>query len=216
MNELIFPALCPACKSRRIYNLPLCKTCQAKLLPLPKALLQKIQEEVQADEDNPVYVGFLFNSVIQDLLHNLKYRNMKSLGRFLGRKLAELLIKNKLNSFDFIIPVPIHKKRIQERGYNQSFLIAQGIKELIDAPIYENIIYRRKYTSSQTKLNKAERIENVKDKFVLQNENIISNKNILLVDDVITTGATINECAKVLNKSNPGLILKTAVATPLF
>ncbi|MCK5076482.1 MAG: ComF family protein [Calditrichia bacterium] len=216
LSLLFYPTLCCVCRQKRVDQKPVCKKCSKKILPLPKALLQKVQEEVQANEENPVFIGFIFNSTIQELLHCLKYKNIQNAGIYAGQKLGELLVREKIFKFDYIIPVPIHKKRLQERGYNQSELIAQGLARLISTPVLNKTIYRKSYTNSQTKLNKEERMENVKNKFKINNGDLLKNKTILLLDDVITTGATINECAKTIDKFQPKLILKVAVATPLF
>jgi len=216
INELLFPGLCPACGGSRVYNSCICARCQKKIYPLPKPFQQKIQEEVQETDNYPVYVGFLFNQTLQKLLHCLKYRNMQKVGWYLGTLLAEQLTINGLAQFDYIIPIPVHQKRLRERGFNQTRLICQGISVRTGIPVLGNIIFKYQYTDSQTRLNKAERVENVKNSFILPDPQIIHQKSLLLVDDVITTGATINECAKTLAKAQPSFLLKTAVATPWF
>jgi len=99
---------------------------------------------------------------------------------------------------DLIIPIPLHRLRKIDRGYNQSYYIAKGLSKYFNIPLSGKILFRSKFTKSQTTLNLKEREENISGAFNLKKHKTVSGKNILLVDDVITTGATTNECAKVL------------------
>ncbi len=136
---------------------------------------------------------------VQKIIHEMKYQNGFLLGKMLGRITAqELIEKVKLWNADLIIPVPIHSLRKAERGYNQSLYIAKGIGAVMKIPVKSGLIKRGRYTSTQTALNLVERKANVKDAFIVKHPQKLKGKRIILVDDVITTGATITECGKVL------------------
>jgi ComF family protein len=137
----------------------------------------------------------------------MKYQKVRSAGRLLGEEIANRLPGN-APAFDYIIPVPLHKAKLRERTYNQSLYIAEGISSATGTPILEGAVNRTRFTSTQTKLNRAERKENVLQAFDADPEHIddIRGKRIILTDDVITTGATILECASVLKRSGSGPI----------
>jgi ComF family protein len=125
-----------------------------------------------------------------------------------------LNLETKIRSWNinYIIPVPLHTLRRAERGYNQSYYIAKGLKSVLKIEILENLLKRRRFTDSQTHLSITERSENVKDAFVLKKNKKISGKNILLLDDVITTGATISECGKLLISGGAVKVFAVSVA----
>lgn len=151
---------------------------------------------------------------IQTLMHEMKYGKMKSIGRLFGREIGNLINSLNIGKWDYVIPVPLHNARRRDRTYNQSEFIAEGSAGIIKADVLPKALKRTRYTGTQTKLNKLQRKENVKDAFAVNPEfsKIISNKNLLLVDDVITTGATILECAAVLKAAGAGKILVCSAA----
>lgn len=133
------------------------------------------------------------------LLYSLKYSGMKDLAFYLGQILGTTLESSSLFSdIDVIIPVPLHPKKKKIRGYNQSEWIVYGIVSVFKREVSIDNLYRRTFTNTQTKKSRLERWENVSGKFALRDYNAIKNKHILIVDDVITTGATIEACAEVL------------------
>ncbi len=145
------------------------------------------------------YFYYSKGSKYRALLHLLKYRGCSDLGKILGKCMAtEILESGFFNSIDLIIPVPLHKKRYKERGYNQSELIAHGISEVTEIPIVSDIIIRRKYTETQTRKSGFERLENMEKAFEVLSSDVYAGKHILLIDDIITTGATIAACGVVL------------------
>lgn len=152
---------------------------------------------------------FTKSSQLQSLLHNLKYNNQPEVGMELGIYLAHELEKVNLNDFDVIVPVPLHAKKMKIRGYNQSEKIAEGIRILITKPIDTKSVIRKIFTNTQTKKNKVERWENVKDIFEVKHPENLKNKHILLVDDVITTGATIEALSNTIEKV-PGVKISVA------
>jgi ComF family protein len=113
-------------------------------------------------------------------------------------------------NYDFIIPIPIHLSKKRERGFNQSFIIASRIADEVGLVLNNNILYRHKYTVTQTILDKNERYKNMKDVFSTKNNEILQNKSVLLIDDVLTTGSTVNSAAEILIKNGAS---KVGVAT---
>jgi ComF family protein len=145
--------------------------------------------------------NFKKGSQYRKLLHLLKYQNKTSIGFELGKYLG-LNIKESpyFNNIDYVVPVPLHPKKLKKRGYNQSAWIGKGIAEKLETSLDEKTLIRNVNTETQTKKTKIERWENVHNVFELTN-NSFDNKHILLVDDVITTGATIEGCINALQNA---------------
>lgn len=135
----------------------------------------------------------------QRILHQLKYRNKPELGNILGRMYGHLLLEHGFDHWETVVPVPLHAQKLKRRGYNQSERFAQGIAEVIKIPA-ENRLERVKFTETQTNKSRLQRWENVEDVFKTKNQFDTHNKRILLVDDVMTTGATLAVCANTLLK----------------
>jgi len=153
---------------------------------------------------------------VQKLLHALKYRSKPEVGHLLGKWYGQDLKKNR--SFidcDLIIPVPLHKKRLRKRGYNQSEFIARGLAEELNIPVLNEVLLKKRFTETQTFKSRAERWENTLRSFEINNEELIKNKRILLVDDVITTGATTEACIIQLNKASGAPVSVASIAYTL-
>ena len=150
---------------------------------------------------------------LQHIIHSLKYNNKFLTGKFLGSVLS-VHLKHRISEWeiDFIIPVPLHHLKKAERGYNQSFYIAKGLGKGLNIPVAERFIKRKKFTESQTTMNLKERQENIEGAFKVKKNLNFEGKNILLVDDVITTGSTIGECGKVLLKVGANKVYAVSVA----
>lgn len=145
------------------------------------------------------YLFFKKENNVQKLLHELKYNKQPQIGEILGNWYAQELLDNDFHkNFDIIIPVPMHPKKQKKRGYNQSACFGKGLAEIWGIPQLENGIKKLSNTVSQTKKSREERYENMKNGFEITNSEAIKDKNILLVDDVITTGATLEVCANLL------------------
>ena len=137
-----------------------------------------------------------------NILYEMKYKNHPEIGEVMGRLMArELQMSNFFEGIDGIIPVPLAKKRQRQRGYNQSHELAKGISEITGLPIYNKVVRRTVFEGSQTSLGRWERNENVEQVFELKDAPTIQGKHLLLVDDVVTTGATVIACAKELCKA---------------
>jgi ComF family protein len=202
---LFFPSNCLVCGKR--LHTPreiLCFGCEYKL---PKT-------GYGAMEDNPVSQIFwgrvpvlmgtsLFcfekGSAYQAVLHDLKYRGNRKAGLYLGRLLGHELLLSSFPKCDFLVPVPLHPGRMKQRGYNQSEIIAQGCSEITGIPVVSKLIVRRGRHRSQTSMGRYERFENVFEEFSLGSRPTnIHGKKVLIIDDVITTGATLEACSRVL------------------
>jgi ComF family protein len=129
-------------------------------------------------------------------LHKLKYQGQKEIGVELGLQFGQLLKKSELYmDIDLVVPVPLHPKKLKKRGYNQAEAIAEGISKGLGAKVSISHLLKSQYTETQTLKTRAERVQNVSDSFSLKNVHEIQGKHLLLVDDVITTGATLETCA---------------------
>ncbi|WP_443945529.1 ComF family protein [Pedobacter sp. AW1-32] len=136
---------------------------------------------------------------VQNLIHNLKYNGKIEIGFYLGSLLGERLKDNpNYKDINFIIPVPLHPKKLKKRGYNQCSHIAKGLSEIIQKPIIEDVLFRKEKRESQTTKNRYNRYENMQMVFNVASFDKLQNQHVLLIDDIITTGATLEACAKVL------------------
>jgi ComF family protein len=156
------------------------------------------------------------HTLIQKLLHELKYHQHPEIGQWLGRMLGQEILKSPyLKDVEILIPIPLHPKKQKIRGYNQSEMICEGIKEAIPMlKIYTDVIVRKIFTETQTNKKTWERYQNVKEVFALEHEEKIKNKHILIVDDVITTGSTIEACAKLLLPKEGTKVSAASIASP--
>jgi ComF family protein len=150
------------------------------------------------------FLMFKKKGIVQQLLHELKYGNQPDLGVFIG-KLYGSKLKEAGFTFDGIVAIPLHAKKQKLRGYNQSDTFAQGLSEALGCNHLKTAIVRKKATTTQTNKSRFERWINVDEVFQVNEPELLLNKNILLVDDVITTGATIEACAQEILKHTPHL-----------
>lgn len=135
----------------------------------------------------------------QNLIHNLKYNGKTEVGYKLGNLLGQkLILSEQYKAIDFIIPVPLHPKKERTRGYNQSIRIADGISEAINVPVHKSLLIRKKITETQTRKSRFNRYENMLSVFEVLEPKALQHAHILLVDDVITTGATLEACGNAL------------------
>ena len=150
------------------------------------------------------------------LVHELKYEGNKEIGQLLGTLFGQELKKiDEWKSVDLIIPVPLHPKKEQLRGYNQSYEIASGVSESMDVPTTKTALTRKHYTDSQTKKSRVERWQNVSEIFDINENELNTSNHILLVDDVITTGATIESCVLALTNNKKIRVSVAALAMPV-
>ncbi len=159
---------------------------------------------------------FTKNSNTQHVVHEIKYLNNKPLAQVMGEKMGKrLLVKWENNAPDLLIPVPLHPKKLHLRGYNQSELLSRGISNITDIPTHSKLLERRVHTATQTKKGKYDRWDNVEDIFKVNQPSRWKNKHLCIVDDVITTGSTIESCVRILQNSIEGVevsVISLAIA----
>ena len=205
--NLIFPKICFACNGVLLkHEKTICTSCQYSL---PKT-------NYHLDKENPLtrvfwgrvdvqnasaYYFFKKKGRVQNLLHQLKYKGAKEVGERIGELYGFDLLKSSwIESIDCIIPVPLNPKKLRKRGYNQSEYFAKGLSKSTKKDLETTILYRNKHSDTQTKKSRFNRWENVSEIFSVNNSEQIVGKHILLVDDVVTTGATIEACVNALLK----------------
>ena len=146
---------------------------------------------------------FTKESLMQHLMHQLKYKGNKDLGRQFGRLMgADLLQSNRFKYIDALVPLPLFPAKEKRRGYNQASILCEGIAEVMGIEILDRVIVRNQHTESQTKKGRIERWLNIEGKFELLYPEKIQHKHVLLVDDIITTGATLEACGQELMKAD--------------
>lgn len=189
------------------------ETCEKPYCPECKNELDNLQIDCCASHLKSVYALGIFDENFQELIHHFKYKGKISLGKSIGLRLAEELRKQDLSEIAYIIPVPLHKVRKRERGFNQSEILAEILGVELNLKVDKSVLSRIRNTKDQTKLSEEERKQNVTGAFKVQDElQILKDKKIILVDDVITTGATLKECAQVLKQAGAQKILGVTIA----
>jgi ComF family protein len=214
--DFFLPRFCPGCNKKLLAEEKfICSECLKSILIADKERLEyEFDRKFRSDgiiKDFYSHYVFEPDKALQNIIHSLKYNSKFKLGIFLGEVLSRG-IKLKTWQIDIIIPIPIHHLKKAERGYNQSDFIVKGLSKSLEIPWSKKILRRVRYTQSQTQLNQKEREENVADAFKLKRKRNIKGKNILLVDDVITTGATILECGKILKNAGANVVYACSVA----
>jgi ComF family protein len=150
---------------------------------------------------------FTKESLMQHIMHQIKYRSNKTLGVFMGRSMGTAIVEtNRFNNIEALVPLPLFPSKEKKRGYNQAALLCEGMSEIMKIPVYKNVVKRSVHTETQTHKNRVERWQNMEGNFYLENPSEISGKQVLLVDDVVTTGASLEACGQELLKI-PGLEL---------
>ena len=207
IGHLFFPRCCNVCGGGLLHHeTVLCMHCNVNL---PRTEISNIH----SNKTTELFAGripfvkaqsffyYTKHSNYTNIIHNLKYNGQKSIGFNMGVMFAQELYQTGFfNDIDILIPIPLHKMREKQRGYNQSYFIASGISKKTGITIDTQSVQRRINTNSQTKKHKFERINNVENIFELNKNHSLNNKHILLVDDVITTGATIESIANTLSR----------------
>lgn len=218
--DFFLPRLCFSCNKKLLpIEDSVCSVCLIKYKVAGKEMknaeyLKKFGGKKIISAFESMYV-FEKGKEFQQLIHSLKYQKKFKAGIFLGRVMGEFY-KDKISDWniDVIIPIPLHRLKKLNRGYNQSYYIASGLSRVTLLPVLNKVVIRQKNTSSQTNMNLKEREENISNAFKVKHSRMIESKNILLVDDVITTGSTINECGKVLKEAGAAKIyaMSSAIA----
>lgn len=205
--HLLFPHVCEGCGSDTLNSTNnLCLRCMAALPethfewhannPVEKKFWGRLPLKAATAQ-----YYFTSESLVQRLIHQVKYMGNRELGLQLGRLMGNSLMQSHRFHVDALVPLPLFPARERRRGYNQSELLCRGMAESLQIPVLTNTIARPQRTETQTRKGRIERWKNIEGKFVLTDSASISGKNILLVDDVITTGATIESCGTELLKA---------------
>jgi ComF family protein len=214
---LLFPELCAACRAGLMVNeRVICTDCLYNLpftnfhLQADNIVARQFWGKIKLEAAYSLYY-FAKGGKIQNLMHQFKYNGLQEVGHIVGNIAGEQLKKNEeFQSVDLIVPVPLHKKRLQQRGYNQSTCFAKGLAQKLNAFVEEDNLVREVATETQTHKSRFARFENMKEVFLIKNPEVLENKHILLVDDIITTGSTLEACGIELLKIKG---LKLSIAT---
>ena len=208
--DLISPRLCVVCGNRlAVTEEVVCSKCY---LHLPRTdfghdLYENVMAklfwgQIKLEKATALFYYEPHAETVQ-ILYEMKYKSHPEIGVVMGRMMAKELMKSGLfEDIDALVPVPLAKKREHERGYNQSLELAKGVSEVTHLPIANQVVRRTKFVDSQTHRGRWERNENVENVFELVDGDSLSGKHVLLIDDVVTTGATIIACAQEMQKAS--------------
>ena len=203
--HLFYPHICAGCGSdllsqsnllclKCVTNLPQTNFAQHANNPIEKIFWGRIPLTAAHSE-----FYFSKDSLIQQLIHQLKYKGNIAIGNYLGELMGKtLLASNRFNTIDALIPLPLYPDKERKRGYNQAAIICDGMSAIMNVPVIKSIVLRQRYTDTQTKKHRTERWENVAGSFSIKDESKLRGKNLLLVDDVVTTGATLEACGTMM------------------
>lgn len=219
--HLLYPAVCPSCpkdpedgphvtetgnssRPANLYTAPICDECWSTIKPLAGHLCKICAKPIEADISmcgecfmelpyyRKLYPYGRFDGALREAIHQFKFSNIKRL----SRPLSDLLLSMELPEADLIVPVPLTKKRLIERGFNQSLLMAVNLSKRMDTPVSWDTLLKTRETGHQTGKPRKERLQALKNAFVAAKS--VEGKRVIVVDDVYTTGATMNECAMTL------------------
>ncbi len=223
----IYPLKCEVCRQQ----LPLaagnriCQSCRKKILPIGdnfchkcgKSLLIAADICVDCQGNDTLYyesikAAGIYHGILRESIHAFKYERRSCLGADLGDFMISSYRQHfSLNSFDKLVPVPLHKKQYRQRQYNQSEVLARKLSRATGIPVAADTLARSRATKPQFTLNKQERALNIKDSFQVKNRAWLQGAKVLVIDDICTTGSTINECARILKQAGAeevyGLVL---------
>ncbi|MCW3109196.1 MAG: ComF family protein [Segetibacter sp.] len=218
--HLFFPHVCAGCGSD-VINIEhhLCLHCIADLPftnffkhpgnPVEKQFYGRLNVSNAAS-------GYFFtkDSLIESLIYELKYRGNKAIGFYMGEMLGNFLINSRFNDVDIIVPLPLNARRLKKRGYNQSGVLCEGIASVWSKPVITNAVIRKVNTETQTHRGRITRWENMDGVFAVAEPGVIQNKHVLLVDDVVTTGASLEACgSEILKVAGTTLSIATLAYT---
>ena len=206
--HVIFPRLCIMCNADTPNEgQEFCVDC---LINMPHTNHFKKRDNLAAGRfwgrfdfiDVASVLNFYDYSDVRWMIHRLKYEGRKDIAVTLGRMAGKKLLNSPyFNDIDIIVPIPLHAEKRARRGYNQAAYFGKGVSEVTGIQMREDVIVKSKYTKSQTKMNRMERVKNVLDSFQLVDKPGIRGRHILIVDDVLTTGATIEACVLILSQA---------------
>ncbi len=218
--HLAFPHVCAGCGSNLLStNNELCLRCHHQLPstqfelhannPIETAFFGRLQLTAATAQ-----YYFTKQSLVQRLMHDFKYKGNKELGFYVGKLMGfALASSNRFTTIDALVPLPLFPSKERRRGYNQATVLCEGMNEVLQKPVLKDTVIRSTFTETQTKKNRVERWQNIEGRFEVANAALLTNKHLLLVDDVITTGATLESCGRVLLN---GAGVQLSIATLCF
>lgn len=217
--QLVYPPICVVCQHiiQEMNDLQIvCTPCLQKMQLVP---LHFIREQIM-DRLNPCYldgleVVFQFDSIVQTIIHRIKYHKADRLAQKFAAYAVQFIDRSFLNRTALVLPVPLFISRERERGFNQSQRIAEGFFQQTKNHVYPHLLKRVRSTNTQTELNREERLQNVSQAFKVSEIDFITGQSIIMVDDVVTTGATLNECARELKNAGALKVYGLTLATPI-
>ena len=204
VTGIIYPFHCLTCRQKLgpAGNSDLiCQSCVNKIIPnTPPFCRERGRERLYFDR---AISACAYEGVIKEIIHSFKYRHKIKLGNFLAGLMTDFIREYRLplTQCDYIIPIPLSLTRLREREFNQAQIIAAKISESLQIPLLNNALKRVRHSRPQAELSREERLNNLKGAFAANNKEIINGKNILLIDDVLTTGATASEASRVLKEA---------------
>lgn len=205
--DFLFPRVCAACDKQLIdAEEVVCTYCLHQLAVYPEELQASAFATTFYGRVNYKYVKTLFyfqrGTAAQQLIHNLKYRGQKYIGKFVGLWMAKLILAQEQASyqFDAVVPVPLHPQRMRKRGYNQIAGFGKILSDKLQIDYVDDVLFRRSKSTSQVFKSRLARTEMIEGGFYLKNNNKLKGKHVILVDDLITTGSTIESCYLSLRK----------------
>lgn len=201
--DIFFPKICAVCADEKATDIPICFSCLSNLsiITPQKGTMHPADMRLQNRFKYQEAFSFLYMSKkgsTNKLLHQIKYKYRKDIALFLGNLFADAIHVQFQQKIDALIAVPIHKDKLKIRGYNQSVLLAECISKKMNIPFYKDALIKSKNTSSQTTKSRMERISNLKESIQSGNIETLRGKRILLIDDVLTTGSTLEACFEAL------------------
>ncbi len=218
--NLFYPELCSICENQLvkgekiicihcISDLPVTNFCKLKNNSVESSFYGRILIE----EATSLFY-FHKKGKVQKLIHQLKYKGNQQIGAILGDWLGEnMMLSNRFNDLDCIIAVPLHPRKLQKRGFNQVTTFGQSLANKLEIPIVENVLVKISSSQTQTKKNRFDRSMHMNEKFELVDNEILKNKHVLLIDDIITTGATLEACSIQLQQTDN---IKISIATMAY
>ena len=228
--EWVYPTGCVICGRECTPAPPICTTCHRRLpffdfpiCPICGDFTRQRRPHRECTGSSPGAVSLfwfagLFDAGYRPLVHALKYERQLSIGEFFGQRIGRLLASQFSGGENapLVVPVPLHPSREKKRGYNQSGIIAAGVARATGYPLGEGLIARIRKTKDQTKLSPHKRVTNVRGAFAVRRPGTFRGRQVILVDDVLTTGATVNECARVIHADDADdvQVLVIALARP--
>lgn len=202
--DLLYPSVCAACQTTKVHDKPLCLTCQHTLPVIPAHIdtnpaESRLQHRFHYESAH-AWLYMTKGGIVHNILHQIKYKYRKNLAQYLAENLAQWAAPILAEKIQHITAVPIHPKKEAKRGYNQTHIFAQAIAQKIQKPFHPELLQKVKNTSSQTTHSRISRLHNLSHSIQLQGGHDLANTHILLIDDVLTTGSTLETCTHILRQ----------------